>query len=87
MSKLVELPNGKTISTLRTISLPFTSRNEVTPHNLVFHVMENCAHDCILGKQFLKDTQTLGKNFSKRVGETIVGAHALLRCDFVDAPE
>lgn len=85
--KHVELPDGKEISTLGTVSVPFLFKNESTSYPLIFHVMKDCAHHCILGKKFLEDTKTLGENCAKRVKETIVSARSRLKCYLVDAPK
>ncbi|KAK7703762.1 hypothetical protein SLS57_010799 [Botryosphaeria dothidea] len=86
-SRVVELPKGNKIQTLGTVVLPFSFKGESTVYNMVFHVIKSCVHHCILGKSFLQRTETLKKNFTRRVREKIIKLSPFLGLNLVDAPQ
>lgn len=85
--RVVELPKGNKIQTLGTVVLPFSFKGESTVYNMVFHVIKSCVHHCILGKSFLQRTETLKKNFTRRVREKIIKLSPFLGLNLVDAPQ
>ena len=56
----IQLPN-KVISSLGTITLPFSPDGETSIFHRKFYVLPSCTHDVILGHRFLKATQMLTK--------------------------
>jgi hypothetical protein len=61
--------NGKPVTTTGTISASFRFKGEHHVHTLKLRVLSNCIHNVILGKSFLKLTETFSKpsNFFWRV--------------------
>ncbi|RYP82396.1 hypothetical protein DL770_005577 [Monosporascus sp. CRB-9-2] len=70
----VTVGNGKTVSTTGAVTAPFRFRGEPHGHDLKFHLLPDCIHDVILGKSFLKLTETFTNllNFSRRVKERVI---------------
>ena len=61
-SQSISLPGNRTIASLGTVSLPFRFHNEAKENLCAFQVLENCAHDVVLGRAFLTETETLTKH-------------------------
>ncbi len=72
----VKLPNGKIIRTIGTVSSPFAFKDEKTTHDRDFHVLPGSIHDIVLGRPFLKATQTLTK-FMHRLKKKVVACPGL----------
>ncbi|RYP41530.1 hypothetical protein DL767_000957 [Monosporascus sp. MG133] len=70
----VTVGSGKTVSTTGAVTAPFRFRGERHRHDLKFHLLPDCIHDVILGKSFLKLTETFKNlfNFSRRVKERVL---------------
>ncbi|KAJ5379940.1 uncharacterized protein N7496_002368 [Penicillium cataractarum] len=70
----VTVGSGKQVETVGTTVVPFRFREEKTVHILKFHILPDCIHDVIVGKQFLKITQTFSNltNYARRVKERMV---------------
>ncbi|KAH7130764.1 hypothetical protein B0J11DRAFT_524050 [Dendryphion nanum] len=70
----VRIGNGKEIKTNGTVQTSFRFRNESSQHMLKFHILPDCVQNVILGKSFLKMTQTFSSmaNFTRRVKERII---------------
>lgn len=86
--RTLKLPQKGEIHTLGTITLPFSFLNESTSYSLVFHAVKDCTQKCILGKDFLRKTQTLGKHFATRVKESVInGCSRRFGINLIDAPE
>ncbi|RYP51148.1 hypothetical protein DL768_003495 [Monosporascus sp. mg162] len=70
----VTVGNGKTVSTTGAVTAPFRFSGERHRHDIKFHLLPDCIHDVILGKSFLKLTETFTNlfNFSRRVKERVV---------------
>lgn len=70
----VTVGNGKLVKTTGVVTAPFRFKGEHHVHHLKFHILPDCIHNVILGKSFLKLTETLSKlsNFHRRVKERVV---------------
>ncbi|KAF4767373.1 hypothetical protein HAV15_009158 [Penicillium sp. str.  len=70
----VTIGSGKQVVTAGTATVRFRFSEESSVHNVIFHLLPNCIHNVILGKQFLKLTKTFSKteNFCRRVKERLV---------------
>jgi predicted aspartyl protease len=70
----VTVGSGKEVTTVGTATGPFRFKGEHGVHNLNFHLLPDCIHDVILGKSFLKLTETFSilSNFYRRVQERVV---------------
>jgi hypothetical protein len=70
----VTIGSGRQVATVGTTTVPFKFRGEQTVHSLKFHLLSDCIHDIIIGKQFLKITQTFSNiaNYARRVKERVV---------------
>lgn len=66
--------SGKQIKTVGTATATFKFTGEKEIHQLKFHLLPNCIHDVIIGKAFLKLTNTFSNtaNFLRRVKQRIV---------------
>lgn len=75
----IRIGSGKRITTIGTTSLlPFRFKDETDLHSPLFHVIPNCLHNVILGRPFLKMTQTFSAlaNFTRRVKERVLHGFA-----------
>ncbi|KAI8939336.1 hypothetical protein NX059_003127 [Plenodomus lindquistii] len=81
------LPNGASGSFLGTIEIPWSfSGEEDQAWTRVFHVLKNCVHPVMLGREFLIETETLSKHLH-RVTEKILESLTIpRRLLFVDTP-
>jgi gag-polyprotein putative aspartyl protease len=70
----VTVGSGKPVTTTGAVTAPFRFKGEHDVHDLKFHLLPDCIHDVILGKPFLKLTETFSKlsNFYRRVKERVV---------------
>ena len=70
----VTVGSGKEVMTVGTATASFRFQGEHGMHDLKFHLLPNCIHDVILGKSFLKLTETFSilSNFCRRVKEKVV---------------
>jgi hypothetical protein len=70
----VPIGSGKVVKTTGEAIAVFGFQNETADHLLKFDLLPNCIHDIILGKPFLKATNTFSDrvNFLRRVKEKIV---------------
>jgi len=70
----VSIGSGKQIKTSGMVETSFRFRDEPGIYSLVFHLIPDCIHDVILGKRFLKATQTFSSlaNRARRVVKRIV---------------
>ena len=70
----VTVGSGKEVKTVGTITAPFHFNEEHGVHDLKFHLLPSCIHDVILGKPFLKLTETFSiiSNFCRRMKERVV---------------
>jgi hypothetical protein len=86
-SCLVTVGSGKQVTTVGTTTVPFKFRREPTVYNLKFHILPDCIHDVILGKQFLKHTETFSKkaNYFRRVKERLVKVISQFRLLYLGA--
>lgn len=57
--RLMKLPNGNVITSVGTVTLPFSFDGETESYNRVFTVLPRSVHDVILGNKFLSATSTL----------------------------
>ncbi|KAJ5578023.1 uncharacterized protein N7459_006987 [Penicillium hispanicum] len=71
VTQKVVIGSGKEITTTGVVSAPFRFQEEGKVYWLEFHVLPKLIHNVILGKPFLKLTETLTNfaNFSRRVKE------------------
>jgi hypothetical protein len=61
--------------------------NESERYRRVFHVLKDCVHPVILGRQFLRTTGTMSKNIHRVVEKVVeVAKHLRRRVLFVDTP-
>jgi hypothetical protein len=67
-SSSIKLPNGNIIRTIGNIKLPFQCEGESVAYVRTFAVLASCVHDVVLGKPFLRATETLTK-FRHRLKE------------------
>jgi predicted aspartyl protease len=69
----VTVGSGNTVMATGAVAAPFRFEGEHDVHNLKFHLLPNCIHDVILGKSFLKFTETFSKlsSFYRRVKERV----------------
>ncbi|EON68007.1 hypothetical protein W97_07154 [Coniosporium apollinis CBS 100218] len=72
----IKLPNGKIIRSIGTVSSPFAFKDEKTTYDRDFHVLPRSIHDIVLGRSFLKATQTLTK-FMHRLKKKVVACSGL----------
>lgn len=74
----VIIGSGKHIRTVGMTTAPFRFQDEQRVYDLHFHVFPGLIHDVILGKPFLKLTETLTKlsNFCRRVKERVNGSRS-----------
>ncbi|KAF2184810.1 hypothetical protein K469DRAFT_688417 [Zopfia rhizophila CBS 207.26] len=79
----IAVGSGKKVPTSGTAKCRFRFKNEDEVHNLKFHLLPNCIHDVILGKRFLRATETFSKatNFARRVKERFM--KGISRFDFL----
>ncbi|KAF2691179.1 hypothetical protein K458DRAFT_355739 [Lentithecium fluviatile CBS 122367] len=71
----VTIGNGKKLTTVGTTFLPpFRFGDETESHSPLFHVIPKCLHNIILGRSFLKMTNTFSTlaNFARRVKERVL---------------
>jgi len=70
----VTIGSGKKISTTGTVNSLFCFQNEDRLYSLTFSILPNCIHNVILGKSFLKATETFSNILNKahRVKERIL---------------
>lgn len=69
----VTIGSSKIIQTLGTISTRFSFQGEDSFHDLTFHVLQDCLQKVVLGKPFLKASQTFSnaKNFAARIKRSV----------------
>jgi hypothetical protein len=69
----VALGSGQQVTTTGAVETWFRFKDEHKAYLLVFHLLPNCIHDVILGKRFLKATETFksGANYLRRVVKRI----------------
>jgi hypothetical protein len=82
-TRSVIIGSGMKIMTIGTTCLPpFRFQEEMELHSPLFHVVPKCLHNIILGRSFLKITQTFSTlaNFARRVKERMTNGvtHQLL---------
>ena len=58
----VKTAAGSIVSTLGTVTLPFSFEGERNSHRLEFNVLRNAVHDVVLGSPFLKLTETMTRH-------------------------
>ena len=75
----VKLPGNGFCRPLGTIELPWIFEGESTTYNLAFHVLPKCVHPIILGRKFLKSSETVGKHFARRIKKKTVNSLSLKR--------
>jgi hypothetical protein len=70
----VTVGSGQPVTTTGAVTAPFRFKGEHNIHDLTFYLLPECIHDVILGKPFLKLTETFSKltNFYRRVKERVV---------------
>ncbi|CAO2657900.1 Nn.00g071600.m01.CDS01 [Neocucurbitaria sp. VM-36] len=70
----VTITRDHSASTTGTTQVPFSFESEKDTHLLTFHLLPDCVHKVILGKAFLKATNTFSvlKNFARRVQRRVV---------------
>lgn len=70
----VTIGSGKYVNTTGTVSAPFRFKKEHETYDLKWHLLPNCIHDIVLGKQFLKASETFSNlsNWVRRVKEKVV---------------
>jgi hypothetical protein len=70
----VSIGSGKRLSTTGCIATPFRFKNEPEVYSLLFHLLPDCIHDVILGKSFLKATNTFrsAANKARRVFSRVI---------------
>ena len=70
----IAVGSGNMVTSTGAAIASFHFEGERKMHELIFHLLPNCIHDVILGKPFLKTTETLSQisNFTRRVKERIV---------------
>jgi hypothetical protein len=70
----VTVGSGKEVTTVGTATAPFRFKGEYGVHDLEFCLLAECLNDIILGKPFLKLTETFSipSNFRRRVRERVV---------------
>ena len=84
-SEIITLPSRKRLSSLGTIEADFRFQGEQKSYRRIFHVIDNCIHDVILGNTFLKTTQTLTK-FAHRIKEMVVKKSRKCRLRYLGTP-
>jgi hypothetical protein len=86
-AKRFSLPSRATKTFLGTVTLEWQFAEESEGHLRVFHVMKNCVHPIVLGRQFLKTTGTLSQNIHRVIENIIqVSNHVRRQVLFVDTP-
>lgn len=81
------LPNGGRGSFLGTIEVSWSfSGEEHRPWTRVFHILKNCVHPVMLGRDFLKETQTLSKNVHRIQEKFLKCLNLPRKLLFVDTP-
>jgi hypothetical protein len=65
----VRIGSGKRLITVGTVVTPFRFKEEPEVYSLAFHILPDCIHNVILGKAFLKATNTFSSlaNKARRV--------------------
>ncbi|KKZ62126.1 hypothetical protein EMCG_03370 [[Emmonsia] crescens] len=84
-----ELPNGIIGGFIGTIRVAWSFLNEEATYNCVFHVMQNCICNMILGRDFLDSTKTFTEYVHRRVQVRYRDQHgpsSIRRVLFVDQP-
>jgi hypothetical protein len=73
-SSTITIGSGKTIATVGTITVPLRFDKEHANYMLQFHLLRDCIHDVILGKQFLRATETFSSavNRMRRVKQRVL---------------
>jgi hypothetical protein len=79
----VRIGNGKILSTTGTVITLFRFKNEPEEYSVLFHLLPDCIHDVILGKPFLKVTNTFrsAANKTRRVISRVI--EGFTRRDFL----
>lgn len=69
----VTIGSGKQVTTVGTATVQFRFSGDNEVHNLEFQLLPNCIHNVIIGKPFLKLTQTFSNvaSFHRRVKERV----------------
>jgi len=70
----ITIGSGSRVSTTGVVTAPFRFKGEHKVYDLKFHLLPNCIHDVILGKSFLKLTETFTNlsNFYSRVKQRVI---------------
>jgi hypothetical protein len=78
----ITIGSGNLISTAGTVTSRFRFRNEPEVYSIIFYLLPNCIHDVILGKAFLKGTNTFKSQFhqASRVVKRVI--QGIFRRDF-----
>jgi predicted aspartyl protease len=81
----ITITKAKTIKTVGVVVAPFTFQGETESHLLKFHLLQDCVHDVILGKAFLKVTKTFSNIILKarRVITNFTRGLATLRLNYL----
>ena len=80
----VKTAGGRWVSTLGTVRLRFSFRDEREVHSLIFHVVEACIQNLIIGSPFLRLTETLSR-FHHRITRVLRNINTC-RVTFLGAP-
>jgi hypothetical protein len=67
---VVTIGSGMELFTTGTVTTPFRFKDEPEVYSLTFYLLPNCIHDIILGKHFLKTTNTFSF-LTNRTGRVI----------------
>ena len=65
------LPSGKVKQFLGTVTAQWRFSGETTPYTRTFHILQGCVHPVILGKEFLRATETFSRHV-RRIKVAIV---------------
>jgi hypothetical protein len=81
----ITITKTKTIKTVGVVLAPFTFHGEAESHLLKFYLLQDCVHDVILGKAFLKATKTFSNMVLKarRVITNFAQGLATLRLNYL----
>jgi hypothetical protein len=81
----VKLPNGKSRSTLGTVSVPFSFESEAEIHQIIFNVIPSCIRDVIIGSPFLHMMETFTR-FAHRITKRL-RSHLSCPVRYIGAPQ
>ena len=74
----MKLPNGNVITSVGTVTLPFSFDGEQESYDRVFTILPRSVHDVILGNKFLSATKTL-TDFHRRIKKKPVSCDKVVR--------